>query len=213
MALLIAATMMFSVSDMMAKLLSQSLPVIEVVWLRYIPFVAIAVWLDARTGPRRSRARRPALQVVRGLGVVGSAIGFVMALRSMPMADTAAISYVSPAMITLLSVPVLGEKVGWARAAAVAAGLFGVLLVMRPGTSAFQPAALFVVCSSASWSVASVVARMISSVERATTTALWSAVVGLLVLSLIMPAVAVWPTRASGPSGWRWGWSPRAAST
>jgi drug/metabolite transporter (DMT)-like permease len=200
-ALLVVATVLFSVSDVMAKALTQSLPVIEVVWLRYVAFVGLAVWLDVRAGPGRFRVRWPGLQLVRGLGLVGSAIVFVMALQRMPLAETAAISYVSPALITILSVPVLGEKVGWARAAAVVAGLIGVLLVMRPGTSAFQLAALLPVASATCWSVASVVTRKIAPFERATTTLLWSAVIGLIVLCLLMPAVAVWPT----PGQWALG--------
>ena len=191
--LLIVATVFFSVSDVMAKYLTRSLPVIEIAWLRYVAFVALAAWLDLRSGPGRFHVRRPVLQVLRGLGLVGSAILFMAALGRMPIAETSAISYVSPALITILSIPVLGEVVGLRRWAAVVVGLFGVLLVVRPGTAAFQPAALFPVLSALCWATASVVTRKISSAERATTTLLWSAVVGLVVLSTMLPAVAVWP--------------------
>jgi drug/metabolite transporter (DMT)-like permease len=177
----------------MAKYLTRSLPVTEITWLRYVAFVVLAVWLDVRSGPGRFHVRRPALQVLRGLGLVGSAILFMAALKRMPIAETSAISYVSPALITILSVPVLGEVVGLRRWAAVIVGLLGVLLVVRPGTATFQAAALFPVLSALCWATASVVTRKISSAERATTTLLWSAVVGLVVLSAMLPAVAVWP--------------------
>ena len=191
--LLVVATIFFSASDTMAKVLTASLPVTEIAWLRYVAFVVLAVWLDARSGPGRFRARRPALQLVRGVGLVGSAIFIMLALRRMPMAETSAISYVSPALITILSIPVLGEVVGLRRWAAVVVGLLGVLVVVRPGTAAFQPAGLFAVACALCWAIASVVTRKISGVERATTTLLWSAVVGLVVLSAMLPAVAVWP--------------------
>ena len=190
--LLVVATVLFSVSDTMAKYLTRSLPVTEIVWLRYVAFVALAVWLDMRSGPGRFHVRRPVLQVLRGLGLVGSAILFMQALRIMPIAETSAISYISPALITILSVPVLGEVVGLRRWAAVIVGLLGVLMVVRPGTAAFQPAALLPVMSALCWAIASVLTRKMSIAERATTTLLWSAVIGLAVLSMMLPRVAVW---------------------
>jgi len=109
--LLVLATILFSLSDAMAKYLSQSLPVTEIAWLRYVAFVVLAVWLDVRSGAGRFRVRRPGLQVLRGLALVGSAISIMMALRRMPLAETSAVSYVSPALITILSIPMLGEVV------------------------------------------------------------------------------------------------------
>ena len=191
-ALLVVATVFFSVSDAMAKFLSQSLPIVEIAWLRYVAFVVLAASLDMRSGPGRFRVRRPVLQVLRGLGLVGSAICFMLALQRMPMAETAAISFVSPALITILSIPILGEVVGVRRWVAVVVGMIGALVVMRPGTSAFQPAAVFALGCALCWSIASVLTRKISAAERATTTLLWSAVVGLVVLSAMLPAVAVW---------------------
>jgi drug/metabolite transporter (DMT)-like permease len=191
--LLVLATILFSLSDAMAKYLSQSLPVTEIAWLRYVAFVVLAVWLDVRSGAGRFRVRRPGLQVLRGLALVGSAISIMMALRRMPLAETSAVSYVSPALITILSIPMLGEVVEPRRWAAVVVGLIGVLVVVRPGTVAFQPAALFAVLCALCWATVSVLSRLMAGIERATTTLLWSAVVGLIVLSAMLPAVAVWP--------------------
>ena len=70
----------------------------------------------------------------------------------------------------------------------------GVLVVARPGAVAFQPAALLVVLSSTSWAVASVLSRRIAGSDRATTTLLWSAATGLVVLTVMLPAQAVWPS-------------------
>ena len=192
--LIVTATILFSFSDTMAKYLSQSLPVVEIAWIRYVAFVGLAGSLDARSGPGRFRARRPALQVLRGLGLVGSAIFYMLAIRSMPMAEAAAVSFVSPVLITILSVPVLGEVVGARRWVAVVVGLLGVLVVVRPGTAAFQPAALFALLSSLCWAGASVLTRKMSVAERATTTLLWSAVTGLVVLSVMLPAEAIRPS-------------------
>jgi drug/metabolite transporter (DMT)-like permease len=112
------------------------------------------------------------------------------------MAEAAAVSFASPILITVLSVPVLAEVVGLRRWMAVAAGLLGVLVVVRPGTAAFQPAALFALASSVCWSTASVLTRKMAAGERATTTLLWSAVSGFVVLSAMLPGQAIWPAPA-----------------
>ena len=87
----------------------------------------------------------------------------------------------------------LGEVVGLRRWAAVVAGLVGVLVVMRPGTAAFQPAAVFAVASATSWSVAAVLTRKLAG-DRASATMLWSAGSGMIVLTLLLPGAAVWPS-------------------
>ena len=71
--------------------------------------------------------------------------------------------------------------------------MLGVLVVARPGAAAFRPAAVFVLLSSLSWATASVLSRKIAHTERATTTVLWAAVTGLVLLTLLMPVEAVWP--------------------
>ena len=193
--LIVLSTACFSGSDSLSKYLVQTLPASEVAWIRWLVFVVMAVILAARDEPGRFRSRRPGLQVLRGLGLVGSAVATMMALRSMPLAESTVLGFTSPALITILSIPILGEVVGWRRWVAVAGGLLGVLLVARPGAAAFQVAALFNLASSLCWASACVLSRKIAATDRAATTLLWSAVIGLVVLTAWMPVVAVWPTR------------------
>jgi drug/metabolite transporter (DMT)-like permease len=192
--LILAAGGLFSVSDTIAKWLTQSLPVIEVVWIRYATFAAMAMALAGRQGRAGFRTRQPVLQVVRGLALVGSALFFVLGLRSLPIAEATAINFVSPAFITALSIPILKEVVGIYRWGAIVVGLIGVLIVVRPGTSAFQVAAIFPIMTAASWACAVVVTRKMGGAEKANTTIVWSAVTGLLVLTFILPTVAIMPT-------------------
>ncbi len=102
------------------------------------------------------------------------------------MADATAIFFVSPILIMALSVLFLGESVGWRRWTAAAVGLIGVLIVVRPGTGAFQPAAFLPILSASSWAVGAVVTRKISG-DQALTTLAYSASVGSIVLSALMP--------------------------
>jgi len=188
------ATTVFAASDTIAKFLTASLPVIEIAWIRYVVFMIFCGWLAWSAGPRALWPRSPTLQVVRGLCVVGSAVLFVLGIRSMQIAQASTISFISPLLITVLSIPVLGEVVGLRRWAATAAGMLGVVIVARPGTGGFQPAALFGVASSACWALALVITRKMAATERSATTLFWSAGVGFVVLTVLLPFVFVRPS-------------------
>jgi drug/metabolite transporter (DMT)-like permease len=125
---------------------------------------------------------------------VGSAVLFVFGVSSMQIAQASTISFISPLLITVLSIPILGEVVGVRRWAATAAGMIGVVIVARPATGGFQPAALFGVASSACWALALVITRKMSTTERSTTTLLWTAGVGAVVLTVLLPFVFVRPS-------------------
>jgi drug/metabolite transporter (DMT)-like permease len=96
----------------------------------------------------------------------------------------------------MLSIPILKEIVGIRRWAAVAVGLVGVLVVVRPSAGNFQPAAIFGLASALCWALALVITRKMSTTERPATTLLWSAITGLLLLSLLLPFDHAWPTLA-----------------
>jgi drug/metabolite transporter (DMT)-like permease len=119
---------------------------------------------------------------------------FVYGVRQMTMAQATTISFLSPLLITMLSIPLLGETVGPQRWAAVGAGMLGMLVVVRPGMGGYQHAALLGVASSFCWALALIITRKISSSDTPQTTVLWSAAIGTAVLTLMLPFVAVWPT-------------------
>ena len=83
---------------------------------------------------------RPGLQVVRGLGMLGSALFFIMAMQHLPLAEAAAISFVSPVFVTVLSILLLAEKVGIRRWAALLVGLAGVIIVSEIDKKPFEAA-------------------------------------------------------------------------
>jgi drug/metabolite transporter (DMT)-like permease len=183
----------FAIADTTSKYLSTSLPIIEIQWIRYMLFVGMAATLFARTPGRPLRPHNPKLQILRGLCVTGSSVLFVYGIREMTMAQATTISFLSPLMITVLSIPLLGEIVGSRRWAAVLAGMAGMLIVVRPGTSAFHAAALFGVASSCCWALALIITRKIAASDEPRTTILWSALVGAAVLTVLLPFEARWP--------------------
>jgi drug/metabolite transporter (DMT)-like permease len=196
-ALAVGATLLFGSSDTISKYLSGSLPIVEFIWIRYVLFLIMAAFLVRR---RSMLARNPVQQITRGLCVVGSSILFVYGVREMTMAQATTISFLSPLLITMLSIPLLGETVGPRRWAAVGAGMLGMLVVVRPGMGGFQPAALFGVASSLCWALALIITRKISSSDTPQTTVFWSAAIGTAVLTLMLPFEAVWPTASQ--LGW-----------
>lgn len=193
-ALSTGACAVFAVADVTSKYLSTNLPIIEIQWIRYVLFFGMAATLAARKPGRPLQPRNPKLQIVRGLCVTGSSVLFVYGIREMTMAQATTISFLSPLLITVLSIPLLGEIVGIRRWAAVLAGMAGMLIVVRPGTTGFQPAALFGVASSGCWAFALIITRKIAASDEPRTTILWSSLVGAVVLSILLPFDATWPT-------------------
>jgi drug/metabolite transporter (DMT)-like permease len=191
--LLLGALLLFSGADLLAKLLNADMPPVEIAWLRYVVFAGVLVPLVLRAGPRLLRAGWPGLQIVRGLGILGSAIGFVSAVRYVPLAEATATGFISPVFITALSVVFLGERPGIRRWSAIAAGIIGMLIIVRPGGQTFQWASLFAVASAASWACAMVVTRHMARGDGVLTTMCWTALTGLVVLSLALPVWAVVP--------------------
>jgi drug/metabolite transporter (DMT)-like permease len=193
-ALILVSAVFLSCSDVTAKYLAGSLPAIEIASIRYSVFFLILLPAILRTGPARAlSSARPGLQVFRALGLVGSSILFISSLSYLPIAEATATSFAAPLIITVLSIPILGETVGPRRWAATAVGLIGVLIVVRPGTSAFQPASLLPLLAALSWASAVVVTRRTSAADTALTTLAYSAIIGTLVLVALLPFVWVVP--------------------
>jgi drug/metabolite transporter (DMT)-like permease len=136
---------------------------------------------------RTMRSRRPMLQIIRGVGVVGSALAFILSLAHLPIAEATAINFITPLLITALAVPILGEIVspqGWL---AVMVGFLGMLVVVRPGVHGLHPSALLVLLSSLFWCIAMLVTRKLARIDRPGVTLLWTAVTGLLLLLIALP--------------------------
>jgi drug/metabolite transporter (DMT)-like permease len=193
---LIGALALFSCSDLIGKILNATLSPIEIAWLRYVAFATLLVPPLLVAGPSALRTSRPDLQIVRGLGLLGSAILFVCATRFMPLAEATATGFMSPILITALSVAFLGERPGIRRWSAMAAGVAGMLIVVRPGTAAFQWAAGFALMSAGTWAFAIIATRRMSGRDRPLTMLIWSALTGLAVVSTMVPFVFVVPTPA-----------------
>jgi drug/metabolite transporter (DMT)-like permease len=194
-ALILASTVFLGVSDVTAKYLSATLPSIEIAWIRFLVFAMVMVPAMLPGSPLFAlRTGRPGLQVMRGVALLGSSLLFISSLRFLPIAEASATGFVSPLFVTALSILFLKESVGLRRWLATAVGLFGVLIILRPGSSAFHPAAFFPLVSALCWACMLIMTRMMSGREAAITTMTYSAIVGFGILSALVPLVWVAPS-------------------
>ena len=125
-----------TVNDMLIKLLSDGYPLHQMVFLRSIIAVAFSLGMvQLEGGWKILRTDKPFWHLARGLLLVVSNLSFFAALAVLPLADATALFFVAPLFITLLSIPILGEKVGIRRISAVLVGFAGVLVMQRPWES------------------------------------------------------------------------------
>jgi drug/metabolite transporter (DMT)-like permease len=194
-ALILASTVFLGCSDVTAKYLSATLPSIEIAWIRFLVFAMIMVpAMLPGTRLFALQSERPGLQVMRGVALLSSSLFFISGLRFLPIAEASATGFIAPLFVTALSIAFLGEKVGVRRWLATIAGLIGVLIILRPGSSAFHPAAFFPIVSALAWACTLIMTRMMSGKERAITTMTWSAITGVCILSALVPLVWVTPS-------------------
>ncbi len=194
-ALMLASTVFLGSSDVTAKYLSATLPSIEIAWIRFVVFALIMV--PAMVPGKRLfalKTGRLGLQLARGAALLGSSLLFITGLRYLPIAEASATGFVSPLFVTALSIILLSERVGIRRWLATAAGLIGVLIILRPGTSAFHVAAFFPIASALCWAITLIMTRMMSGKEPAITTMTYSSIAGVAIVSALAPFVWVTPS-------------------
>jgi drug/metabolite transporter (DMT)-like permease len=209
----------FPLQDVVIKKLSDHYPVLQIVFIRGLVSVwalAFLAWWEG--GPAGLSTTRPGLHAVRGaLGVV-SFTSYYMAIAALPLAEVVAVSFASPLFVTALSALVLGEPVGARHWTAVLVGFAGVLVVVRPGTAVFEPAALLVVVSALFYAVSQTITRHLGRTDSAATIALSStllslpvAAVGGLIAGRLAPDGVLHPSLAFLLRAWvRPGWGELA---
>ena len=194
-ALILASTIFLGTSDVMAKYLSATLPSIEIAWIRFLVFALIMTPAMLPGSPLFAlQTGRPGLQWLRGAALLGSSLFFISGLRYLPIAEASATGFVAPLFVTALSIVFLGEQVGLRRWIATGVGLVGVIIILRPGSGAFHPAAFFPIVSALAWACTLIMTRMMSGSERAITIMTYSSIAGVCILTALVPFVWVMPS-------------------
>ena len=183
----VGGTLIFSVNDMAIKFLSGGYALHQVILIRAIvamSFILIVVHVSER-GWSQIATSRPGTHLARVAIVMVSNVTFFVGLAAMPLADAVAVAYVSPIVVTLLSIVFLQEKVGPRRWAAVIVGMLGVLVLLRPGAGVIQPAALLVLISAVLYASGNLLSRHMGGTESAMTLSFYVQI-GFIVVSLTM---------------------------
>jgi drug/metabolite transporter (DMT)-like permease len=178
----------FSILETTAKYLSRSYPVPMLVWCRYTVHMVFMLLLFApRSGIALARTAQPGGQILRAALLMGSTACYFGALSFLPMAEVKAVSFISPLLVTLFAVLWLREKVSRTRWLAVVTGFLGVLFIVRPGSAMLQWPALLAVGSALCYSLYQIMTRKFSETEKSSTTLFYTAAVGCVLMSFVVP--------------------------
>lgn len=177
------AVVFFSMNDVAIKFLSGGYALHQVVLIRSVIGLLIIVFVIAplTSGWAVARTRKLKMHMLRGLCVVLANMTFFLGLAAMPFADAVAIFFISPLVITLFSVLFLGEVVGPRRWVAIAVGFIGVLVMMRPGTQAFQVASFLPLVAAFCYAGIHIITRRIGGTESAATMAFYIQIMFIIV--------------------------------
>ena len=196
---ILITTVMFALLDTGVKYVGQFYPVLQIAWARYVFQMAVVPMVIGRFRPRDIlRTKRPGLQVMRSMMMVGATLSFFPAVTYMPVAEASAIGMIAPLMVTALAIPMLGERVGPRRWMAVVIGLIGALIIIRPGFGSLSWAAILPVITAICYALYQITTRMLAEIDPPITTFFYSGAVGVVVLSLAVPFAWRTPT----VSGW-----------
>lgn len=188
-AFLVAGVAVFSIQDLILKLLSGGYPLHQAMVLRSltaIPFLLLLVHLEG--GLRSLFTPGTPAMIRRGVVMFVAYTAYYLALAALPMATTVALYFSAPLFITILSVLFLAEKVGPRRWIALFAGFAGVLIMVRPGGALFDWAALLPVLSGLAYAISMIGARKLGTTESASALAFWGNAV-FLAAALAMSAL------------------------
>jgi drug/metabolite transporter (DMT)-like permease len=179
---------LFSVQDLILKLVSDRYPLSEVMAFRGAVALPILALLAARDGGLRSLVTPgTAAMIGRGAVMFFAYAGYCLALPALPIATTVALYFSAPLFITILSFFWLGDPVGWRRWLAVSIGFAGVLVMLRPGAALFDWAGLLALLSGLAYGLSMILARKLGRRETAPAMAFWGNAVflaGALALAL-----------------------------
>jgi drug/metabolite transporter (DMT)-like permease len=189
---------LFPVMNGLVKELGATYDSIQVVWARTLGhLIFVLILFMPRRGIAIFRSVKLPWQIGRSLLLLASTMMFFTAVKDIPLAKAASISFTAPLIVTLLALPILGERIGTTRLVAALIGFSGVLIVIRPGSELFQWASLLIVGSSSCYALYQIFTRKVAGFDAPETSVVYSALVGTLITSFIVPFVWTNPASAA----------------
>jgi drug/metabolite transporter (DMT)-like permease len=181
-----AGIAVFSVQDLILKLISGGYPLYEAMLIRglvSLPILIVFAHFDG--GVRTLFSAGLTRMILRGFVMFVAYFSFYIALAGLPLPTTVALYFSAPLFITILSVVLLGERVSPAAWCAVVAGFGGVLIMLRPGSALFEWAALLPILSGLAYGLSMIAARFMGGRETAAALAFWGNAVFLSIAAIM----------------------------
>jgi len=192
------AILVISVVDTICKLFTKELHAIQIVWGYFIG-INLTLWVFFfLKGEKLSKLKitdRPILQILRPAFLVCSISSLFVGLTYLPLAEATAIGFVAPLFITILSVPILQEKVGIHRWTAILIGFTGVIIIIRPGSEFWQFVSIMPLLGAIFFALFQIFTRLLSGTEKTFTTLFYTGLGGLGWSSILVPFVWVVPSQ------------------
>lgn len=189
-----AGMSLFAATDAIAKLLTDTLPPIQIVWSRQSGLLIGILVFIAIHGLKVLKTSQPKLQIGRGVLAASSATLFIIGVSYVPLADAVAITFVAPFMVTVMAAVVLKEPVGIRRWIAVTIGFIGTLVVIRPGLGVIHPAAFLLIIAATAFACRQILSRVLAGGDKTSTTIAYTAIVSWGLLCFPLPFVWQMPT-------------------
>jgi drug/metabolite transporter (DMT)-like permease len=178
------------INDALAKTLTAHYSALQIQFLRNVIALPFAVLIAYKMGGSEAlRSHRPIAHLFRGGLWIGATILFFTSLKYLGLAEATALIFVAPLFITALSALIFREYVGWRRWLAVLVGFIGVLIAIRPGTSAFQTVSLLPVATAFVYALLMLSARWVDGRESVWTLLLYMTGTGAMLSLFIVPLV------------------------
>jgi drug/metabolite transporter (DMT)-like permease len=185
---MVLAGLLFPLLNASVKYLGARYPVPEIFWARYAGHVVFCLAaVLPRHGLSAFVSRRPGTQAWRSILLFAASAFYFLGLQIVDLPTAAAISFVGPIIVTALSVPMLGEKVGVRRWTAVLVGFAGAVIIIRPDAGTVQWGAVLILLDALCYAFYQILARKVGSVDPAAVSITLSGIGGFVISTAILP--------------------------
>jgi len=185
---MLIAGSLFPLMNGIAKLLSINYFFEQVVWARFLShLLLVLIFLMPKYGLKIVTTRLPSVQILMSCLILTSTFLFVVGIKYISVVQASSITFTAPLIVVLIANRILGEQVTRSRIIAVSLGFFGVLIVIRPGTELFHWASLLILVSATFFALYQILLRRVAGIDPPETSVIYSALVGSVVMSLVLP--------------------------
>lgn len=186
---IVLSSMVFApLSQAATKFLSGDFPLFQIVFFRSLgQMIWMLLFFCPRHGLAMFRANRPGMQLARSSLLFASQLCWISAIAFVPLATASAINFTAPVFVVILSIPLLGERVGAHRWSAVLVGFVGALIVIQPGKDGFPVEILLLLAAAFLFALYQILTRKVAAADSEATSSIYTVLVALAISSTLVP--------------------------